>query len=424
MSAAAPLQWPEGWLCPALGGVSTRLSRKSWDALCASTRAARAGDAWGFLGNGPTLIRKAINTCGECKGQYLPPKLTIIPAAELAAMKQQHREESMAKESCQICGQAGRTLKRNRGKQACPSCHSVIATVANRPEAVANAIKLCGAEQDMVARIAGTAVPAFVESEAIKRIAAAVGYQGEDGEVLVKAVEAMAAARPDCEPCSRLMSEQVDELQAEVERLRGETASAVACAAMFGEAPEFGVLDVARALGIPASTETAEVVWLAAIQTAALLEDAYRATSDLAMLTQAFAQEKERAMGLETYIHAAHEAAGIARDAPLDSWIQSMWEDSNALGKRLSEIRAELGLGLLDDVVTSVRGAVQQARHGRELEGRLAEAQAENERLQTLLEPPHQRESCYSSILNPDRDALADLGRAVIAGQITVAHRG
>lgn len=351
--------------CPITVGRPTKMTEEGFAAMCKSRR---------------TLYEAGF--CRICQGEQRPAELEIIQAAELAAMTQQ-REASMGKEkgSCELCGASDRRLGGNRGKQACPSCQSLIGSVAIRPEAVAEAIKLCGAEQVIAGLLGDARVQVSVESRALKRIAAAVGYEGEDGEVLIKAVEAMAATRA------------------------GDDSPTPCCS----WSP-----DMLRALGCDdQGTE------LAAIQTAAMLEDAERRLTDLALVTHAFGQEKERAMGLETYIASALNAAGIARDIPLDEWIQALREDNVSMGERLREIRIELGVGMVGDVVAAVHGAVQQARHGRELAGRLAQVEAENVRLNGLLD---QQNNSLSLYVDPTREDLIAFALRVIRGEVVVAH--
>ena len=404
------------WYCPATSNLPTRMPKRTWDALCRATQKQQNEAGWkGKVISGTGAM---INYCSPCRGMRQPVGLEFITSAEMAELTSTE-DRSMAgkgKSECEICSRNNASLGNNRGKLACPSCQGIIAAIAHRPESVAEAARICGKEGELMTLLGGESVAVDLESSTLKRIAAAVGYEGEDGEVLIKAVEVMAATTPDCATCAEGMSEQVTDLQREIQDLKDK----------LDHAAKYPSDDLLKAFEMTDNAAMDELE-LGAIQTAAMLEDAERTLmvdaerwrANVALLAQDFGQEKERAMGLEAYIDLAHQAAGIARDIPLDEWIRAMRDDNASMGERLCEIRAELGVGIPGDVVAAARGVVRQVRNGRELVDRLALAEAENERLNGLLD---QQNNSLSLYVDPTREDLVAFALRVIRGEVIVAH--
>ncbi len=355
------------------------------------------------------------------------------------------------KRECEVCGRANASLGNNRGKLACPSCQSLIASVANRPESVAEAARMCGKDGALLTLLGGSAVAVELESSALKRIAKAVGCDGEDGEVLVKAVAAMAATVPDCANCAEGMSEQVADLQAEVERLKGK----------LDHAAKYPSDDLLKALGLPGDTTTMDELELATLQTAAGAEEYWR---ELNKAWQMGLRKNDALRGQHEALEAINDAIGLPGDAEAEQIIESISAMTHATNRfrdmaRSADERADVAEAQVAAIRTALKaqdsdestvevaarrmavmakldamygeseeriGAVARRledmkMENRNISDRLAEAEAENMRLSSLLD---QQNDTFSIAIDPSREALADFGLAVIRGNVTVSHRG
>ncbi|MDY0013868.1 MAG: hypothetical protein RBS40_13365 [Rhodocyclaceae bacterium] len=434
-------------ICPATSNLPTRMTRPAWDALCRSTQEREAGAVRSELGCTKNTHghRRRLNWCAECQGKHLPPGLEFIDAVELAATIKQREGKTMGTTArkkgnkCANCGKSPTATNSCGGEQVCSSCASVIGSIRHRPEAVLRAIRKTAPE------LLGQPVQIEVESKALARIAEIVGYTGEDGDGLIAAIEA-ATAKPVEGPCER------------------------------SEAMAGGLLDLARALGLPATTETPEEdIWRAAMQTAALREEAERQLD----YTRRLGLRKndvirDQAAGLI----AIKSAIGLLEDAEVSEIIGAIAELTQALGrfrnlaagaderadrfaqaaeqaqssadlllaeKNLADERADVA----EAQVTAIRAALQAQESDEstievaerrmvalakldkmygESEARIGAAErraeamtAENNRLNDLLAAQNETVADY---IDPYRQAMADFGLRVLRGEACLTFSG
>lgn len=349
-------------ICPATSGLPTRMSEAGWKALCKSTRQRERASGH----TAASEIRRRLNYCEICKGKIRPKGLEIIPAAEMAALKQHHREEEiMGKVSgkCTACARSTGALSTCHGERLCASCSAVYAAANNRPTVLVESLRKL--QPQLLEELAGSpTVQVSVESEALKRIAEAVGYKGEDGEVLVKAVADMANAT----------NQEVADLQAEVERLREAVGN------LFPD-------DLIRALDCPNDQ------WdLAAIQTAALLDETDRQL------------DESRRLGLRK-----------------NDTMREQWENM-AVIKRAIGLPEDCETEQIIATIASMMHAVDRFRNLAEVSEKKADRfAAECDRLASTLAPQTELVSNY---IDPYREAMADFGLAVIRGEASLVFAG
>jgi hypothetical protein len=157
--------------------------------LCQAKRTAARGD------DGETkscnavaaAARKKMNVCAVCKGKKRPPELEIIKMEELTM--------ATKRGLCEACGEKGLMVSPNYGVNMCSTCKTDHSKVKNRAESVAGAIQRLDMVDWYVGKLVAEGVTATVDSQIMERIAAAVGYDGKDGDGLIAAVEAMAKSR-------------------------------------------------------------------------------------------------------------------------------------------------------------------------------------------------------------------------------------
>ena len=170
-------------VCPLTSNLPTRMTQKSFDRMCAATKARELEPTrWG-------CERMIISCCTTCKGN--PKGLTIIDEKEMnqvAGIK--------SKGTCESCKGKNVTIGNNYGLKMCSSCAAVFSAVNNRFPVVAEAVKRTGRTEE-AQKLFGSVVeyaPVQVESTALEEIAAAVGYTGTDGDGLIEEVRRVAQA--------------------------------------------------------------------------------------------------------------------------------------------------------------------------------------------------------------------------------------
>lgn len=325
---------------------------------------------------------------------------------------------------CTTCGRGAGALSSSHGEKLCPSCSAVYAAINNRPQVVLAGLRKL--RPDALLDLAGSpAVQVSVESEALKRIAEAVGYTGKDGEVLVKAVEAMAATMPDCanngneavlsaiavavgmdpdrgtlglvDAVKRLalaenhlegQLEMVADLQVEVEGLKAKLAEEQA--RMCTPEPS-NMHDLFRALGMSVDLDGEDAV-AGAIQTAALLDETERQL-DAALLHGLSKNDtmREQCESLASINH----AIGLPEDAEAEQIVAT--------------------IGSLMHAVDRFRNLAESA------EKRADRFEAECNRLGETLANQNEVVSQY---IDPYREAMADFGLAVLRGEASLVFAG
>lgn len=374
-------------ICPATSNLPTRMSEAGWQALCKSTsrreQAAAGGFNYGKASGGS--IRRRLHYCAVCKGKIRPKGLEIIPAAELAALKQQHREDvTMAKVGgkCTACGRSAGALSSCHGEKLCPSCSAVYSAINNRPQVVLAGLRKL--KPETLLDLAGApAVQVSVESEALKRIAEAVGYDGEDGEVLVARIAALAA--PVCKTpfdddgCTEGRDEQIADLQAEVERLE----KRIEWLGDFTWTPA-----TTRALGIQDLADS----HMAVLQTAAMLEEAERQLDSARM-------------------------HGLRKNDTMREQYEALAAINHALGLP-EHTEAELIISNIGSMMQAVERLRQLAIDSDHKADRL---QVECNRLENQLANQNEAVAQY---IDPAREVLADFAMRVLRGEAELVFGG
>ena len=185
-------------ICPATGNAPTRMTRTSWDRLCAATQQ-RSRERECIDKNQAQLMRmtKRLNVCAWCQGKILPRGLEFIDAAEMAELIKP-KEEAMAKQSklgvCENCGEKG-ALTGSFGQRVCTTCLKIRSNVNSHLERVAKAAREMGkAEQLLAALVPGGGGLAIKgTADLLQEISGIVGYEGEDPAELVGAVRRVAS---------------------------------------------------------------------------------------------------------------------------------------------------------------------------------------------------------------------------------------
>jgi hypothetical protein len=175
-------------LCPVTCGRPTRMLKATFKKLCDHHRNEQRESA---VANYNWKKEQKTSWCGECKGT-LPPELELINKGELIDMAEQK-----LRGTCESCKKKNVTIGNNYGLKMCSSCAAVFSAVNNRFPVVAEAIKRTG-RADEAKKLLGSSLvefaPVTVESTALEEIAAAVGYKGTDGDVLIEEVRRLAQA--------------------------------------------------------------------------------------------------------------------------------------------------------------------------------------------------------------------------------------
>jgi len=198
-------------ICPATSNLPTRITRASWERLCAATQL-KSLERECIDKNQAQLMRmtRRLNVCAWCRGKILPRGLEFIDAAEMAAMIKP-KEEAMAKQSkigvCENCGDKG-ALTGSFGRQVCTTCLKIRSNVNSHLEKVATAARDMGRGPELLAALVpdGGGLAIQVTADLLQDIAGLVDYQGEDPAELVEAVRSMALreASSECQVCADL----------------------------------------------------------------------------------------------------------------------------------------------------------------------------------------------------------------------------
>ena len=186
-------------ICPATGNAPTRMTRASWERLCAATQR-KSLERECIDKNQAQLMRmtRRLNVCAWCRGEILPRGLEFIDAAEMAAMIKPKEEEPMAKQSklgvCENCGDKG-ALTASFGRRVCTACLKIRSGVNSHIERVAAAARDMGRAPELLAALVpdGGGLAIKVTADLLQEISGIVGYDGEDPDELVAAVRKAAA---------------------------------------------------------------------------------------------------------------------------------------------------------------------------------------------------------------------------------------
>lgn len=191
-------------ICPATGNAPTRMTRASWERLCAATQR-KSLERECIDKNQAQLMRmtRRLNVCAWCRGEILPRGLEFIDAAEMAAMIKP-KEEAMAKQSklgvCENCGDKG-VLTASFGRRVCTTCLKIRSGVNSHIERVAAAARDMGRAPELLAALVpeGGGLAIKVTADLLQEISGLVGYDGEDPGELVEAVRKRALACASCD---------------------------------------------------------------------------------------------------------------------------------------------------------------------------------------------------------------------------------
>jgi hypothetical protein len=211
--------------CPATDNAPVSMTEAGWLALCAGTQKEQAK----MIGRG----ERQKSRCTDCKGEHRPKNLKII--------KLNKKEKIMSKSplrECEVCAEKA-TLRQNHGCSMCTTCSTVFAHVNVRLPIVAKAIAHLGKVDEMLHLIApgmsatGAVKVAIDEkTEAImKRIAAAVKYQGENPEELAAIIETLG---PEYDNVLGMLNHSKEQLVDAAEKLADMTAERDALGARCG----------------------------------------------------------------------------------------------------------------------------------------------------------------------------------------------
>ena len=191
-------------ICPATGNAPTRMTRVSWERLCAATQR-KSLERECIDKNQAQLMRmtRRLNVCAWCRGEILPRGLEFIDAAEMAELSKP-KEEAMAKQSklgvCENCGDKG-ALAASFGRRVCTTCLKIRSGVNSHIERVAAAARDMGRAPELLAALVpdGGGLAIKVTADLLQEISGIVGYDGEDPAELVEAVRRRALACVSCD---------------------------------------------------------------------------------------------------------------------------------------------------------------------------------------------------------------------------------
>lgn len=142
--------------------------------------------------------------CGQCLGLEIPAEIQIKEKGEVMVMASSANKQGR----CELCDEKS-ALRSIHDLKVCPKCQVLLAHVNNRIELVIAAIRHI--KPKGLAELIGDAgnVGVSVESESLKRIAAIVGYAGDGGEELIKAIRETVSIRKGQEEQMRMAAEAV-----------------------------------------------------------------------------------------------------------------------------------------------------------------------------------------------------------------------
>lgn len=183
-------------ICPATSNLPTVMTAASWKALCKATFKKETAATMS------SFHRVASESyCSKCQGKIKPPKLKIVSPEEMLAKTTINKELPMTTKvsnrgTCDCCEDNNLVLRNNYNKKMCGKCASMYSNVRNYlpiiemalaelwpDKYVPNAKQLAASNPDAVK----VAVDERTEA-VLKRIAALVGYDGDDPEEMVEKV--------------------------------------------------------------------------------------------------------------------------------------------------------------------------------------------------------------------------------------------
>lgn len=183
-------------ICPATSNLPTVMTAASWEALCKATfKKETAVTMSGFH-------RVASESyCSKCQGKIKPPKLKIVSPEEMLAKTIINKELPMTTKvsnrgTCDCCEDKNLVLRNNYNKKMCGKCASMYSNVRNYLPIIEMALAELwpdkyGPNAKQLAASNPDAVKVAVDEKTdaiLKRIAALVGYDGDDPEDMVEHV--------------------------------------------------------------------------------------------------------------------------------------------------------------------------------------------------------------------------------------------
>lgn len=183
-------------ICPATSNLPTVMTAASWKALCKATfKKETAVTMSGFH-------RVASESyCSKCQGKTKPPKLKIVSPEEMLAKTPTNKELPMTTKvsnrgTCDCCEDKNLVLRNNYNKKMCGKCASMYSNVRNYLPIIEMALAELwpdkyGPNAKQLAASNPDAVKVAVDEKTeatLKRIAALVGYEGDDPEEVVEYV--------------------------------------------------------------------------------------------------------------------------------------------------------------------------------------------------------------------------------------------
>lgn len=181
-------------ICPATSNLPTVMTAASWKALCKATFKKETA----ITMSGFHRVASA-SYCSKCQGKIKPPKLKIVSPEEMLAKTPTNKELPMTTKvsnrgTCDCCEDKNLVLRNNYNKKMCGKCASMYSNVRNYLPIVEMALAELwpdkygpGAEQLAAGNPDSVKVAVDEKTEAVlKRIAALVGYEGDDPEEMVE----------------------------------------------------------------------------------------------------------------------------------------------------------------------------------------------------------------------------------------------
>lgn len=180
-------------ICPATNHQPTTMTAASWKALCKATfKKETAPYTSGHE-------RTASNSyCSKCQGKIKPPKLKIVSPKEMLAKTTINKELPMTTKvsnrgTCDCCEDKNLVLRNNYNKKMCGKCASMYSNVRNYLPIIEMALAELwpdkyGPNAKQLAASNPDAVKVAVDEKTeavLKRIAALVGYEGDDPDEMV-----------------------------------------------------------------------------------------------------------------------------------------------------------------------------------------------------------------------------------------------
>lgn len=189
-------------ICPATSNLPTVMTAASWAALCSATfKKETAPYTSGYERDASKSF------CSRCRGKIKPPKLKIVSLDEmLKKTTPTNKELPMTTKvsnrgTCDCCEDKNLVLRNNYGKKMCGKCASMYSNVRNYLPIIEMALAELwpdkyGPNAKQLAASNPDAVKVAVDEKTeamLKRIAALVGYEGDDPDEMVDHIAASEA---------------------------------------------------------------------------------------------------------------------------------------------------------------------------------------------------------------------------------------